>query len=79
MTYYYTSQEKPTRYGRKVTLSIYKIVKRKPILLTTHEYNTASCMGKVSEAFQGLVKAGFLPKKYRYKYSTEIPHRAFEM
>ncbi|MEK6884103.1 MAG: hypothetical protein AABY22_31025 [Nanoarchaeota archaeon] len=78
-TFYYTEIEKPAKFGRKIEQRIYKIQKGIPELLTTHEFNTSSCMGNESEAFQGLVNAGILPAKYRHKYSREIPHKLYKM
>ena len=77
MTYYYSKIEKQAKYGTNVYLKIYKIEKKIPVLLAEHKFQTQSTMGIDSEVFQGLVDAGILPIKYKHKYSTDIPHKAY--
>lgn len=79
-TFYFTEQYKNAKFGTKVIQKIYKIGKdRRPILLTTHEYNTQSCMGEKSEVIQGLVLAGVIPKKYLGKYHLQTPFTIYQM
>lgn len=79
-TYYFTEEKRQAKFGLKVIQRVYKIEKGGcPTLLAIHEYNTGSCMGDTSEAFQGLVNAGILPNKYKYKYSTDIPHKMYKL
>lgn len=71
-TFYFTETATKAKFGKNVTQHIYRIDSKKcPVLLATHEYNTGSCMGDVSEALQGLVMAGVLPSKYKGKYTHD--------
>lgn len=78
-TFYFTETSKPAKFGLKITQRIYKMDKSCPKLIAIHDYQTGSCMGDISEAFQGLVNVGELPIRYKGKYSTDIPHKMYKM
>lgn len=57
-TYIYTTSVSPAKYGRYVTLSVYRVKRNRPLFIGVVKFNTGSTKGEESEAYRVLMERG---------------------